>query len=91
LIACKETPEKSLVVVFTDNGSKDLILRNEILNLKKEKNLEIYIVLTPMYEGWPNAKSLTVYDELAQVFNIADVGADAFLSSIEEFEEGNCL
>jgi hypothetical protein len=34
-------------VVFTDNGSKDLKLKKEILQLKAEKSLEIFIVLTP--------------------------------------------
>jgi hypothetical protein len=47
-------------VVFTDNGSKDLKLKHEILRLKKEKQLEIYIVLTPDYEGRPNDDSLKV-------------------------------
>jgi hypothetical protein len=47
-------------VVFTDNGSKDLNLKDEILRIKKEKDLEIYIVLTPEYEGRPTDPSLQV-------------------------------
>ena len=43
LLACKESPNKSLIVVFTDNGSKDLILKNDVMRLKKEKDLEIFI------------------------------------------------
>ena len=31
LVAATKTPEKSLVVVFTDNGTKDLKLKDEIL------------------------------------------------------------
>ena len=31
LVAATKTPDKSLVVVFTDNGSKDLKLKDEIL------------------------------------------------------------
>ena len=31
LVAATKTPEKSLLVVFTDNGSKDLKLKDEIL------------------------------------------------------------
>ena len=59
--------------------------------LKKEKSLEVYLVLTPEYEGNPRDKSLGVYDEVATVFFISEVGADSLLSSVEEFEEGNCL
>ena len=91
LLACKESTDKSLIVVFTDNGSKDLNLATDILRLKKEKNLEIFIVLTPVYEGWPNDKSLVIFDEIANVFFINEVGADAFLGEVESFEESNCL
>lgn len=91
LVAATKTPEKSLIVVFTDNGTKDLKLKDEILRLKKEKSLEVYLVLTPEYEGNPRDKSLGVYDEVATVFFISEVGADSLLSSVEEFEEGNCL
>jgi len=91
LIACKETPPKSLIVVFTDNGSKDLNLKKDIMRIEKEKDLQVFIVLTPVYEGWPNDKSLLVFDEVAEVFFINEVGADAFLGKVEEFEEGNCL
>ena len=31
LVAATKTPEKSLVVVFTDNGTKDLKLKDEIM------------------------------------------------------------
>ena len=58
---------------------------------KKEKQFEVYLVLTPEYEGHPRDKSLGVYDEVATVFFISEVGADSLLSSVEEFEEGNCI
>merc|ERR1711981_1101294 len=91
LVAATRSPEKSLIVIFTDNGTKDLKLKDEILRLRKEKRLEIFLVLTPEYEGNPRDKSLGVYDEVATVFFISEVGADSLLSSVEEFEEGNCL
>ena len=78
-------------MVFTDNGSKDLKLKTEILRLKEEKDLEIYIVLTPDYEGRRNDESLRVYREMSEVFNIANVGADTLISRVQQYEEGNCL
>ena len=39
LTACQVTPVKSLVVVFTDNGTKDLKLEKEIMRIKKEKEV----------------------------------------------------
>ena len=56
-----------MVVVFTDNGSKDLHLKKDIMKIEKEKDLQVFIVLTPVYEGWPNDKSLLVFDEVAEV------------------------
>jgi len=49
-------------------------------------------VLTPVYEGFPNDRSLNVYPQVAdQVFFIEEVGADIFLTSVEAFEESNCV
>ena len=53
--------------MFTDNGSKDLHLKKDIMKIEKEKDLQVFIVLTPVYEGWPNDKSLLVFDEVAEV------------------------
>ena len=53
--------------MFTDNGSKDLHLKKDIMKIEKEKDLQVFIVLTPVYEGWPNDKSLVVFDEVAEV------------------------
>ncbi len=92
LAAVNTAPEKSLVVVFTDNGSKDLNLRREIIRIKKQRQITVYIVLTPIYEGFPNDPSLDAYDEVSdQVFYISEVGADVFLSSVQNFEETNCV
>ena len=59
--------------------------------MKEEKNIEIFIVLTPIYEGRARDKSLEVFNEVSQVFQINEVGADMFLQTVEEFEESNCL
>jgi len=91
LTACQVTPVGSLVVVFTDNGTKDLKLEREIMRLKEEKQLEIYIVLTPVYEGRSRDPSLPLFARLGQVFFIDEVGADFFINSVEQFEEGNCI
>ena len=86
-----ESPERSLIVVFTDNGSKNLKLKTEVMRMKEEKNIEIFIVLTPIYEGRRKDKSLEVFNEVSQVFQINEVGADMFLQTVEEFEEANCI
>eukprot|EP00088_Acartia_fossae_P015112 TRINITY_DN18212_c0_g1_i1.p1 TRINITY_DN18212_c0_g1~~TRINITY_DN18212_c0_g1_i1.p1 ORF type:complete len:350 (-),score=101.88 TRINITY_DN18212_c0_g1_i1:245-1294(-) len=90
-IALQNAMPKSLVVVFTDNGSKNLNLEKEIVRIREEKEIEVYIVLTPEYEGRKNGKSLPVYNRLGKVFLISDVGANNFLQSVEEYEETNCV
>merc|ERR1711874_942387 len=82
LVALQNSDPKSLIVVFTDNGSKDLNL---------EKEIEVFIVLTPAYEGRFNGPSLPSYGRMGKVFLINEVGADSFLRDVEEFEETNCI
>jgi len=90
-IALQNALEKSLIVVFTDNGTKNLNLEKEILRLKAEKECEVFIVLTPEFEGRANGKSLPLYSRLGKVFLISDVGAESFLTQVEEYEENNCV
>merc|ERR1711970_313835 len=70
LVALQNAMPKSLVVVFTDNGSKNLDLEKQIIKLRDEKECEVFIVLTPEYEGKKNGKSLPVYNRLGKVFLI---------------------
>ena len=91
LVALQNASPKSLIVVFTDNGSKDLNLEKEIVRLRKTKEIEVFIVLTPAYEGRFNGKSLPSYGRMGKVFLINEVGADSFLRDVEVFEESNCL
>ena len=53
--------------------------------------MEIYLVLTPEYEGNPLDKSLDVYDEIATVFFISEVTTETLITTVEKFEEGNCI
>ena len=59
--------------------------------IKAEKQLEIYLVLTPEYEGNPLDRSLAVYDEIAEVFFISEVNSETLITIVESFEEGNCI
>lgn len=91
LVALQNASPKSLVVVFTDNGSKDLMLERDIVRLRKTKEIEVFIVLTPAYEGRLNGPSLPAFSRMGKVFLINEVGADSFLQRVEEFEEENCI
>ena len=66
-MALQNASPKSLIVVFTDNGTKDLKLEREIVRLRDAKNCEVYIVLTPQYEGYFNGKSLPAYGRMGSV------------------------
>ena len=62
----------TLIVVFTDNGSKDLFLEKEVIKLRERKQCEVYIVLTPAFEGRITGKSLPAYGRMGQVTNFLD-------------------
>lgn len=91
LVALQNADPKSLIVVFTDNGTKNLNLEKPIINLRDEKECEVYIVLTPVYEGRANGKSLPVYKRLGTVFEIEKVNSETFLKQVEAYEENNCV
>merc|ERR1712213_189919 len=91
LVALQNAPDNSLIVVFTDNGTKDLDLENEIIRVKNGKQIEVFIVLTPTYEGRFNGPDLPAYGRMGKVFLINEVGADSFLRDVEVFEETNCV
>jgi len=91
LVALQNADPKSLIIVFTDNGTKNLNLEKPIINLRDEKECEVYIVLTPVYEGRANGKSLPVYRRLGTVFEIEKVNSETFLKQVEAYEENNCV
>ena len=91
LRAVEASPPKSLIVVFTDNGSKNLKLKQNVMKIKEEKGQEIFIVLTPDYEGEVDDDSIKAYEEIAQVYNISEVGAETFLGDVEQFEKRHCI
>ena len=67
MVALQVATPRTLIVVFTDNGSKDLFLEDEIISLREEKQCEVCIVLTPAYEGKITGKSLPSYGRMGQV------------------------
>ena len=67
MVALEVATPGTLIVVFTDNGSKDLFLEDEIIALRERKRCEVYIVLTPAYEGRITGKSLPSYGRMGQV------------------------
>ena len=91
MVALEVATPGTLIVVFTDNGSKDLFLEDEIIALREQKRCEVYIVLTPAYEGRITGKSLPSYGRMGQVFLINEVGSDVFLRRVQQFETSNCL
>ena len=91
MVALDVASPRTLIVVFTDNGSKDLFLEEEIIKLRERKQSEVYIVLTPAYEGKITGKSLPAYGRMGQVFLINEVGSDIFLQKVQQFETSNCL
>ena len=45
MVALEVATPRTLIVVFTDNGSKDLFLEDEIIKLRERKQCEVYTLL----------------------------------------------
>ena len=87
MVALQNASPKSLVVVFTDNGSKDLMLENEIVRLRKSKDIEVFIVLTPAYEGRFNGPSLPAFSRMGKVMpsNTIEISRCYIYTSLHKF------
>lgn len=68
----QQMPHKSLVVAFTNHQTKDLDLKDEILALKRDKSIEIRIILIPEYLGTPGDDSWNLYHEVGEVTVLSD-------------------
>ena len=89
LTACQQSPRESLILVTTDNGSKDDHLMNKIKKCLKEKGSTAYIVLNPYYEG--DQLSRKEYDEVADsVINISNNGITGLKNKIVQKIEKDC-
>ena len=44
MVALEVASPRTLIVVFTDNGSKDLFLEDEIVKLRERKQCEVNII-----------------------------------------------
>jgi len=89
LTACEQSPRESLILVTTDNGSKDDRLLGKIKKCLAEKGSTAYIVLNPYYEG--DELSRKQYEEVANsVINISRVGIRSLKTKIVDKIEKDC-
>jgi len=84
LLTLHAMPQHGAVLVFTDDGSKNLDLIDDIIALKNEKDLKIYIVLAPKYKAKVGDASWVAYQNISDgnVFNLKDFSKDKFISAI---------
>jgi len=80
LLALKSSSPKSVIIVFTDQPTKNPELEGEINRLRKEKEVVVFIVLKKAI----SAKGLALYERMGQVFQLTDVSVDTLLENIEQ-------
>ena len=82
-----------MVILFTDHKTKNHQLENEIVSYKKEKDIDVIVVLAPKYSGTINDPSWQVYDSVSQgkVFNMGTVDPDQLLGNVSQIAEKNCF
>ena len=44
-------PKNSVLLVFTDDGTKDLDMENQIIQLRDEKQIKIIMIMAPEFRG----------------------------------------
>ena len=86
-------PPHSVVILFTDHETKNHQLENEIVSYKKEKDIDVIVVLAPKYSGTVNDSSWQVYDRVSQgkVFNMGTFNSDQLHGEVSQIAEMNCF
>lgn len=85
-------PQHGVVLVFTDAPSKHLGLEEGLIALRDEKELKIFIVLAPRYNGLVNDSSWNVYENLSEgrIYNMADFNRSTFIEEVVQVVGSNC-
>merc|ERR1719458_1782623 len=94
LVTMQTLQSKAVMLVFTDAGSMNLELKEELIRLRDEKDIKIFIILAPAYNGGTvGDASWQMYQELAtpeRVKNMADVTAEEVIAEIVAGIGDNC-
>ena len=92
LVTMRNMPKNGVVLVFTDNPSKNLGLQDELIALRNEKAITIFFVLAPRYYGTVNDASWKVFDNLSggRIYNLANFDRAQFFNEVVQIIGSTC-
>ena len=81
-----------LALIFTDAPTKDLDQVDEIIALRDEKKIKIFVALAPGYVGTVGDDSWLAYEKISEgrIFNMAEFNKTTFVSEVVFVVGENC-
>ena len=79
-----EMPNDGVVLVFADTISKNLQLESNIETLKQQKNIKLFVVFSPSYDGAVGDAAYTMFENVSDgpILNLPDFTVDDFVNAV---------
>ena len=92
LVTLNNLPENGIVLLFTDAPSKGLEKESELIRLRDQKKIKIFVVLAPQYGGKVGDQSWQMYTRLSEgkIYNMKDFSKEQFLKEIVQVVATTC-
>ena len=87
--ACERSPQEALIIVTTDEGTKNLGLEHKIKECLKKKRSVALIATNPEYKG--DQQSMDAYKRVAHVVNIKEVGLHGLQKYLVKHAKRDCV
>jgi len=87
VVALRSAAPRTLIVVFTDNGTKDLRLENEIVRLREEKDIEVSLKNTRKKEIQRNVEAICSKIPRFTSFSLLSLRATSMAKVCQHTEE----
>ena len=95
LVTMQSLPHNSIAIAVSDNPSKNLELKEQLIQMRDSKNIHIFFVFAPEYHGTVGDESWQVFQELAHgrggIFNIVDYSREDFLNAVADRINSTCV
>ena len=91
-VTLQKMPHNGVVLLFTDSPSKNLQLEAELIAIRDEKKITIFVVLTPGYFGTKHDASWKVYVNLSEgrIYDLLNFDKDQFFQEVVHVIGSSC-
>lgn len=91
-VTLDKMPHNGVVLLFTDSPTKNLHLQAQLIAMRDEKEITIFVVLTPGYFGTKHDASWKVYVNLSEgrIYDLLNFDKDQFFQEVVHVIGSSC-